>query len=68
MFTQSGDDRYSNADKMIIKGAQVLPHGLINNVKRSWACGAKSWPITWPGSGAGACQTAGPQLHACAPH
>jgi methylaspartate ammonia-lyase len=32
IFTQSGDDRYSNADKMIIKGAQVLPHGLINNV------------------------------------
>lgn len=33
IFTQSGDDRYSNADKMIIKGAQVLPHGLINNVE-----------------------------------
>lgn len=33
IFTQSGDDRYDNADKMIIKQAQVLPHGLINNVK-----------------------------------
>ena len=33
IFTQSGDDRYLNADKMIIKGAQVLPHALINNVK-----------------------------------
>ena len=32
IFTQSGDDRYNNADKMIIKGAQVLPHALINNV------------------------------------
>lgn len=32
IFTQSGDDRYENADKMIIKGAQVLPHALINNV------------------------------------
>ena len=32
IFTQSGDDRYDNADKMIIKGAQVLPHALINNV------------------------------------
>lgn len=32
VFTQSGDDRYSNADKMIIKGAQVLPHALINNI------------------------------------
>jgi len=33
IFTQSGDDRYTNADKMIIKGAQVLPHALINNVR-----------------------------------
>ena len=32
IFTQSGDSRYENSDKMIIKGAQVLPHGLINNV------------------------------------
>ena len=40
IFTQSGDDRYMNADKMIIKGADVLPHALINNVKekfrRTW--------------------------------
>jgi methylaspartate ammonia-lyase len=33
IFTQSGDDRYDNADKMIIKGAAVLPHALINNVE-----------------------------------
>ena len=33
IFTQSGDDRYNNADKMIIKGAQVLPHALINHVE-----------------------------------
>ena len=33
IFTQSGDDRYTNSDKMIIKGAQVLPHALINNVE-----------------------------------
>ena len=33
IFTQSGDDRYDNADKMIIKRAQVLPHALINNVQ-----------------------------------
>ncbi|HAZ37158.1 MAG TPA: methylaspartate ammonia-lyase [Clostridiaceae bacterium] len=32
IFTQSGDDRYDNVDKMIIKGADVLPHALINNV------------------------------------
>ncbi|MBE6644364.1 MAG: methylaspartate ammonia-lyase, partial [Ruminococcaceae bacterium] len=33
IFTQSGDDRYDNADKMIIKEAQVLPHALINHVE-----------------------------------
>lgn len=32
IFTQSGDNRYDNADKMIMKGANVLPHALINNV------------------------------------
>lgn len=32
VFTQSGDNRYDNADKMIIKKAQVLPHALINHV------------------------------------
>jgi methylaspartate ammonia-lyase len=33
IFSQSGDDRYLNVDKMIIKKARVLPHGLINNVQ-----------------------------------
>ncbi len=33
IFTQSGDNRYENSDKMIMKGAQVLPHALINHVK-----------------------------------
>lgn len=33
IFTQSGDERYNNVDKMIIKRADVLPHALINNVK-----------------------------------
>lgn len=32
IFAQTGDDRYANADKMIIKEAAVLPHALINNV------------------------------------
>lgn len=32
IFTQSGDSRYDNSDKMIIKGADILPHGLINNI------------------------------------
>ena len=33
IFTQSGDDRYMNADKMIMKGAAVLPHALFNHVE-----------------------------------
>jgi methylaspartate ammonia-lyase len=32
MFVQSGDDRHNNADKMVLKQADVLPHGLINHV------------------------------------
>lgn len=34
IFTQSGDDRYLNADKMILKGADVLPHALINTIEK----------------------------------
>ncbi|MDY6121589.1 MAG: methylaspartate ammonia-lyase [Porphyromonas sp.] len=33
IFSQSGDDRYQNADKMIMKGAEVLPHALFNHVE-----------------------------------
>ncbi len=33
VFAQSGDDRYNNADKMILKEVEVLPHALINNVE-----------------------------------
>jgi methylaspartate ammonia-lyase len=32
VFVQSGDDRYVNVDKMVLKEADVLPHGLINDV------------------------------------
>ncbi len=33
IFGQTGDNRYENVDKMIIKGVEVLPHGLINNIE-----------------------------------
>jgi len=33
LFVQSGDDRYTNVDKMVLKVADVLPHGLINEVE-----------------------------------
>ncbi|XMB67976.1 methylaspartate ammonia-lyase [Mycoplasmatota bacterium zrk1] len=33
LFAQSGDNRYENVDKMILKRVDVLPHGLINNVE-----------------------------------
>ncbi|MER9714524.1 methylaspartate ammonia-lyase [Mesorhizobium sp. M0174] len=32
LFGQSGDDRYNAVDKMVMKGVDALPHGLINNV------------------------------------
>ncbi len=41
IFAQSGDDRYTNADKMIIKRADVLPHALINNVSKLGKQGEK---------------------------
>ena len=34
IFTQSGDARYDNADKMIMKRADVLPHALINHIDK----------------------------------
>ena len=34
IFTQSGDDRYLNVDRMILKHADVLPHGLFNNLRK----------------------------------
>ncbi|MGI6441413.1 MAG: methylaspartate ammonia-lyase [Peptoniphilaceae bacterium] len=33
VFSQTGDDRYINADKMILKRVDVLPHALINHVE-----------------------------------
>ncbi len=33
IFSQSGDERFTNADKAMIKRADVLPHGLINHVQ-----------------------------------
>ena len=33
LFAQSGDDRYTNVDKMIIKKADVMPHALINHIE-----------------------------------
>ena len=33
IFSQSGDERYTNPDKMILKGSDILPHGLFNNVR-----------------------------------
>jgi methylaspartate ammonia-lyase len=31
LVAQTGDERYTNVDKMIIKKAELLPHGLINS-------------------------------------
>ncbi len=34
IFSQSGDDRYLNADKMILKSVDILPHALFNSVEK----------------------------------
>ncbi|WP_075859785.1 methylaspartate ammonia-lyase [Carboxydothermus pertinax] len=39
LFAQSGDDRYTNADKMILKRVDVLPHGLFNHPSKIGAEG-----------------------------
>jgi methylaspartate ammonia-lyase len=31
IYCQSGESRYDNVDKMILRGVDVLPHGLLNN-------------------------------------
>ncbi|WP_276271329.1 methylaspartate ammonia-lyase [Haloarcula litorea] len=39
VFGQSGDERRTNAEKMMIKGVPVLPHGLFNSVEKVGADG-----------------------------
>jgi methylaspartate ammonia-lyase len=39
LFAQTGDARQDNADKMIIKEVEVLPHALINNMEKLGAQG-----------------------------
>lgn len=39
ILAQSGDDRHLNVDKMILKRADVLPHGLINSREKFGAKG-----------------------------
>ncbi len=41
IFSQSGDERYNNVDKMIMKGVDVLPHGLFNSVEKTGTTGEK---------------------------
>lgn len=41
IFSQSGDDRYLNVDKMIMKAVDVLPHGLFNSTAKLGKKGEK---------------------------
>lgn len=48
LFGQTGDDRFTNADRMILKEIDVLPHGLFNNVGKLGAKGEKLREyLTW---------------------
>ncbi|MFJ4659033.1 methylaspartate ammonia-lyase [Nocardia sp. NPDC088792] len=39
VYAQSGDERYGNAEKMIMKQVDALPHGLINSVEKFGVAG-----------------------------
>jgi methylaspartate ammonia-lyase len=41
VYAQSGDDRYGNADKMILKRVDALPHGLINSPEKFGPAGER---------------------------
>ncbi|GAA5049143.1 methylaspartate ammonia-lyase [Haladaptatus pallidirubidus] len=41
VFGQSGDDRRGNAEKMLLKGVPVLPHGLFNSVEKVGSDGGR---------------------------
>jgi len=41
VFGQSGDERRTNAEKMLLKGVPVLPHGLFNSVTKIGADGER---------------------------
>ncbi|MBY6141081.1 methylaspartate ammonia-lyase [Leisingera daeponensis] len=49
LFGQSGDDRYSSVDKMVLRQVAALPHGLINNVpqKLGQSGGKLAEYVTW---------------------
>ena len=38
LFGQSGDDRYTGVDKMILRQVDALPHALINNIDDKLGC------------------------------
>lgn len=44
---QSGDDRYQNVDKMILKKVGMMPHGLINNVEKKLGAGDGKIFLNW---------------------
>ena len=44
---QSGDDRYLNVDKMILKKVGMMPHGLINNVEKKLGAGDGKIFLNW---------------------
>jgi methylaspartate ammonia-lyase len=41
IFAQSGDDRHANAEKMILKSVDVMPHGLFNSPEKFGRRGEK---------------------------
>ncbi|WP_284009766.1 methylaspartate ammonia-lyase [Haloarcula pelagica] len=48
VFGQSGDERHTNAEKMLVKRVPVLPHGLFNSVEKVGTDGERLREyVTW---------------------
>lgn len=48
LYSQSGDDRYINVEKMVLKRVDVLPHGLFNTPSKLGEGGTKFLEyVTW---------------------
>ena len=51
IYAQCGEDRYRGVDRMVLKGVDVLPHGLINEVEKLGGDGERlaeyvSWVVS----------------------
>ncbi|MFB6155151.1 MAG: methylaspartate ammonia-lyase [Haloferacaceae archaeon] len=64
VFGQSGDERRTNAEKMLVKRVPVLPHGLFNSVEKVGTGGERLREyVSWLASEAAAVEGYDPRFH-----